>query len=180
MVALCLDTGATVVPAEVFNRLVTGRLVDTGSGTWKMGCWGLSWSENVFEAYQLCIDVGRTTGAIRMREYPPNPLGIAPHVMGADSWETDRSVVLWEDVSWACLSRGVRSTRDQMVELFVGSPVLGSTTEVAFWTAHAVCEEYLVVSNVYQDLGIFRFEGVHERSAEPVIDKGNSWWLVKG
>lgn len=182
VVALCLDTGAAVVPEEVFNQSIAGRLVDTGFGLWKMGCWGFPQGVNGFGAYQLCIDVGCTTGAIRIQEYPPNPLGVASGVMGADSWETDRSAVLWEDVSWSCLSRNVRFTWDQMVELFIGAPSLGSATEVTSWMAQAVCEEYLVVSNKWQDLGIFRFEGVHERPAEPAMtDKsGSSRWLEGG
>lgn len=181
MVALCLDTGVTVVPAEVFNRPATGRPVDTGFGMWKMGFWGLQQGNDDFGAYQLWIDVGRTTGATRMQEYPPNPLGRVPRVIDTDSWETDRNVVLWEDVSWACLSRNVQFTWDQTVELFIGSPILDSQTEIVFWTAHAVCEEYLVVSNIWWDLGIFRFEGVHERSAEPVMtDRDNSRWLDGG
>lgn len=180
--ALCLDTGTTVVPAENFNRLVAGKLIDVGSGTWKMGCWRPSEDRNVFEAYQLRIDVGRTVGAVRVQVYPPSPLGMVPHVMSAGNWETDRSVVLWEDVSWACLSSSglssnVRFTWDRIVKLFIGAPIFSITGEISWWTTHAVCEEFLVVGDLKHNLGIFKFEGVHERLAEPMMTyKDNLRW----
>lgn len=177
VMALCLNTGVTVVPAEDFKWLVAGTLVDAGSGVWKVGCWRPSGDGSGFEAYQLRIDVGRTVGAVRVQEYPPNPLGMAPHVMSADSWETDRSVVLWEDVSWACLSNNVGFTWDPMLRLFMGAPIFSGTGKISWWTTHAVCEEFLVVGNLGQNLGIFRFEGVHERLAEPMmIDRDNLRW----
>lgn len=177
--ALCLDTGAVVVPVEVFNRTIAGRLADVGSGVWKLGGWEGQLDDSL-EAIQLHIDVGRTTGAIRMQKFPalrmaPDPRKMLPPVMDAESWGTDRDLVIWGDVSWACINHCAFFRYNQMEGIYIG-PGTGR-----FLKVHAVCEEFLVVENMAGELGIFRFEGVHERLTENAMVSSNNIerWILR-
>lgn len=185
--ALCLDTGAVVVPVEVFNRAVSERLTDVGSGVWKLGSWD-SQLDDSLEAIQLHIDVGRTAGAVRMQKFPalrmaPDRRKMLSPVMDAESWGTDEDLVIWGDVSWACMSRCAFFPDDQIEGIYTGPMLNGSSTmgTGGFLRVHAVCEEFLVVENMVGELGIFRFEGVHERLAGSAMVSSNSveGWIGK-
>lgn len=180
VMALCLDTAAVVVSAKVFPQLVAGRLFDVGSGIWKMGRW--KWESDGFTAVQLRIDVGSTTEAVQVQVYPHIPHWVVPPVMNAGDWETDRSVVVWEDVSWACLSERLRFAWERSAGwtkgVHIGFKNYCATEVLRNWWWYAVCEKFLVVENAFQDLGIFRFEGVHEQLAEAtMLDVSNERWI---
>lgn len=179
MVALCLDTGAVVVPLEVFNRVIVGRLTDVGSGVWKLGSCESQF--NSFETIQLHIDVGRTEGAVRMQKFPAlwmelDPRKTLPPVMDVGGWETDGELVIWGDVSWACISCRAFFPFNQIEGIYIG-PIPNGRSAMGtgrLLKVHAVCEEFLVVENMAEDLGIFRFEGVHERLTENPMVSSNS------
>lgn len=178
MMALCLDTGAVVVPREVFNRGSVGMLVDAGSGVWRMGCWGF-WLDGRPEAARLRAAIGHTGGTIQMQRYPklrmalPYPRRLLPPVMAAREFihpsnlGTDRNFVVWEDVSWACLGECITFVWDRTEG---NRGVMERQLKI-----HAICERFFVVENGAEELGIFRFEGVHERSTEPDDDSTELW-----
>lgn len=187
MVALCLDTGAVVVPMEVFNRAIAGELTDVGSGVWKLG--SCESQRGSFEIIQLHIDVGRTEGAVRMQKFPalrmaPDLRKMLPPVMDVGGWETDGDLVIWGDVSWACISRYAFFPPNGIEGIYIGPvPNDGSETGAGiFLGVHAVCEEFLVVENIVGGLGIFRFEGVHERlTGNPIVSSNSiGRWIRVG